>query len=137
MSGINKVILVGNLGKDPEVKTLESGVKRANFTLATTEFYKDKNGQKVSLTEWHNIVCWRRLAEVAEQYLEKGERIYLEGKIRTRSWEDNGVKKYFTEIVADTFTMLGGGTKPEEQSAPPAIPEAPATSEEYEDDLPF
>ena len=137
MSGINKVILVGNLGKDPEVKTLESGVKRANFTLATTEFYKDKNGQKASLTEWHNIVCWRRLAEVAEQYLEKGERIYLEGKIRTRSWEDNGVKKYFTEVAADTFTMLGGGTKPEEQSAPPAIHEVPSTSEEYEDDLPF
>ena len=137
MSGINKVILVGNLGKDPEVKTLESGDKRANFTLATTEMYKDKNGQKVSQTEWHNIVCWRRLAEIAEQYLEKGKQIYLEGRFRTRNWEDNGVKKYFTEIVADTFTMLGGGAKPEEQSTSPTMPETPSVSEDYEDDLPF
>ena len=137
MSGINKVILVGNLGKNPEIRTLENGGKKANFSLATTEVYKDKNGQKVSLTEWHNIVCWRRLAEIAEQYLEKGKQIYLEGKIRTRSWEDNGVKKYITEIVADTFTMLNGAMKPEEQSAPPAMPEAPPASADYEDDLPF
>ena len=137
MSGVNKVILVGNLGKDPEIRTLESGTKKANFTLATTEMYKDKNGQKISLTEWHNIVCWRRFAEIAEQYLEKGKQIYLEGRIRTRSWEDNGVKKYITEVVADYFTMLSSGVKPEEQSASPVMPEAPPASADYEDDLPF
>lgn|SRR5574344_1466127 len=121
MSGINKVILVGNLGKDPEVRTLENGLKRASFSLATTENYKDKNGQRVSQTEWHNIICWRNLADIAEQYLTKGKQIYLEGKIRTRSWDDNGIKKYTTEIVADTFTMLGSANRDENatgQSAP-------------------
>ena len=107
MSGINKVILVGNLGKDPEVKTIENGIKFARFSLATTETYRDKTGERKDVTEWHNVVCWRNLAEIAEKYLTKGKQIYVEGKIKTRSWEDNGVKKYITEIVADNFTMLG------------------------------
>ena len=107
MSGINKVILIGRLGKDPEVRAFEGGTKKAFFTLATSEIYKDKEGKKVEQTEWHNIVCWRNLAEIAEKYLTKGKQIYLEGRLRTRSWEDNGVKKYVTEIEATTFTMLG------------------------------
>lgn len=108
MSGVNKVILVGHLGKDPEVRHLEGGVSVASFSLATTERITNKNGERQDLTEWHNIVVWRGLAEVAEKYLKKGSQIYLEGKIRTRSWDDKeGVKRYTTEIVADTFTMLG------------------------------
>lgn len=109
MSGVNKVILVGNLGKDPEIRNLEGGNKVANFTVATSEAYKDKSGQRVEQTEWHNIVVWKGLAEIAEKYLKKGATVYLEGKLRTRSWEDKDkVKRYTTEIVADSFTMLGG-----------------------------
>ena len=106
MSGVNKVILVGRLGKDPEVRTFEGGVKKANFTMATSEYRKDKDGNRVEMTEWHNIVCWRNLAENAEKYLVKGKMIYVEGKLRTRSWDDNGSKRYITEIEASTFTML-------------------------------
>ena len=109
MSGVNKVILVGNLGKDPEVRYLDSGVAVANFSLATTENYKNKQGEKVSQTEWHNIVLWRGLAEVAEKWLKKGSRVYVEGKIRSRKWEDKeGNTRYTTEILADNMTMLGG-----------------------------
>lgn len=109
MAGVNKVILIGNLGKDPEVRYLEGGAAVANFSLATTETYKDKAGRKVEQTEWHNIVLWRGLAEIAEKYLKKGMTIYLEGKIRTRSYDDkDGNKKYITEIVGDSMTMLGG-----------------------------
>ena len=106
---VNKVILVGNLGKDPEVRYLEGGVAVASFPLATSEKYKDRNtGERVSQTEWHNIVLWRGLAEVAEKYLKKGNQVYVEGKLKTRSWEDqNGQKRYTTEIVADNMTMLG------------------------------
>ena len=108
MSGINKVILVGNLGKDPEVRHLEGGAVVAKFPLATSETYKTKEGQKIDQTEWHNIVMWRGLAESAEKYLRKGTLIYLEGKIRTRSWEDKeGHKRFVTEVIADTMTMLG------------------------------
>ena len=106
MSGVNKVILVGRLGKDPDIRTFETGAKRASFTMATSEIRKDKDGNRVELTEWHNIVCWRSLAENAEKYLNKGKMIYLEGKLRTRNWEDNGIKHYITEIEASTFTML-------------------------------
>ena len=106
MSGINKVILVGRLGKDPEVRALENGSKRATFTMATSEIYKDKEGKKIEQTEWHNIVCWRNKAEFAEAYLSKGKLIYLEGKLRTRSWEDNGIKKYITEIEAHNLQIL-------------------------------
>lgn len=107
MSGINKVILVGHLGKDPEVRYLEGGVSVASFPLATTETF-NKEGRKVEQTEWHNIVLWRSLADVAAKYLQKGKLVYIEGKLRTRSFEDKeGVKKYTTEIVAENFTMLG------------------------------
>jgi len=107
MSGVNKVILIGHLGKDPEVRHLEGGSSVANFTLATTETFT-RDGNRVEQTEWHNIVMWRGLAEIAEKYLTKGKQVYIEGKIRTRSYEDKeGVKKYVTEIVADNMTMLG------------------------------
>src|SRR5471030_1423294 len=107
MAGINKVILVGNLGKDPEVRYLEGGSVVANFTLATSESYKDKTRKMVDQTEWHNVVVWRGLAEIAEKYLKKGMTIYIEGKLRTRSWDDKeGHKRYTTEIVGDTFTIL-------------------------------
>ncbi|HMT28259.1 MAG TPA: single-stranded DNA-binding protein [Bacteroidia bacterium] len=109
MSGINKVILVGNLGKDPEVRHLEGGAVVAKFPLATSESYKTKDGQRVDQTEWHNVVMWRGLAESAEKYLRKGSLVYIEGKIRTRTWDDKeGNKRYATEIVADTMTMLSG-----------------------------
>ncbi|MDT8393926.1 MAG: single-stranded DNA-binding protein [Bacteroidales bacterium] len=141
MAGINKVILVGNLGKDPEVRTLESGAKVANFTLATSETYKNKEGQRVTHTEWHNIVLWRGLAEVAEKYLKKGNQIYVEGKIKTRSWDDkDGIKRYTTEIFGDNMTMLGGrrddtdaGTS--QASEEDTAPEADVSDEK--DDLPF
>src|SRR5215510_11829819 len=114
MSGVNKVILVGRLGKDPEVRNLESGVAVANFTLATSESYKDKTtGEKKEVTEWHNVVLWRGLAEIAQRYLHKGDMVYVEGKLRTRSWEKEGVTRYTTEIVGDNMTMhytrCGGG----------------------------
>jgi len=139
MAGINKVILIGNLGKDPEIRSLENSVKVASFSLATSESYKNKEGQKVEQTEWHNIVMWRGLAEVAEKYLKKGSQIYMEGKIRTRSWDDKeGNKRYTTEIIADTFTMLG--SKRDENSpvaaeanTAPAVSAAPGP----DDDLPF
>jgi single-strand DNA-binding protein len=110
MSGINKVILVGHLGKDPEVRYLDGGVTVASFPLATSETY-NKDGKKIEQTEWHNIVMWRGLADTAAKYLKKGKLIYLEGKLRTRSFEDReGHKKYTTEIVAENFTMLGRKT---------------------------
>src|SRR5471032_221195 len=110
MSGINKVILVGHLGKDPEIRHLEGGVAVASFPLATTETF-NKDGRKVEQTEWHNIVLWRSLADVAAKFLQKGKLVYIEGKLRTRSFEDKeGVKKYTTEIVAENFTMLGRKT---------------------------
>ena len=111
-SSVNKVILIGNLGKDPEVRHLESGVGVANFSLATSETYKDrKTGERVSQTEWHNVVLWRGLADVAEKYLKKGDKIYIEGKLRTRSWQDQqGNNRYNTEIIADNMTMLGKAT---------------------------
>jgi len=109
MASLNKVMLIGNLGKDPEVRAIPSGVKVANFSIATTESYTDKNNQKVDKTEWHNIVMWRGLAEVAEKYLKKGNQVFIEGKLTTRSWDDQtGQKKYMTEIVADNMVMLGG-----------------------------
>ena len=108
MSGVNKVILVGRLGKDPEVRNLDNGVSVANFTMATSESYKDRTtGEKKEVTEWHNIVLWRGLAEVSQKYLHKGDLVYIEGKLRTRSWEKEGVTRYTTEIVADNMTMLG------------------------------
>ena len=102
MSGVNKVILIGRLGKEPEVRNLENGAVVANFTMATSESYKDKvTGEKKEVTEWHNIVLWRGLAEISQKYLHKGDLVYIEGKLKTRSWEKEGVTRYTTEIVAE------------------------------------
>ena len=107
MKGLNKVMLIGNLGKDPEVQTLEGNIKVAKFSLATTESYKDENGQMHSQTEWHNIVLWRGLADLAEKFLHKGNLIHLEGKLKTRSYDDKqGNKKYITEIIAEQIILL-------------------------------
>lgn len=109
MASVNKVILIGNLGKDPEVRHLEGGVAVARFPIATSESFKDKSGNKQEKTEWHNIVVWRGLAEVAEKYLKKGQSVFIEGKIRTSQYQDKeGNQRYSTEIVADSMTMLGG-----------------------------
>lgn len=150
MSGVNKVILVGRLGKDPEVRNLENGAVVANFTMATSESYKDKTtGEKKEVTEWHNIVLWRGLAEISQKYLHKGDQVYIEGKLKTRSWEKEGVTRYTTEIVADNMTMLGsrGGGGSSGTSSPDygSRSQERAPSESYgsnsadsnTDDLPF
>ena len=134
MAGVNKVILVGNLGKDPQVRYLDSGV-------ATTENYKNKQGERVSQTEWHNVVLWRGLAEVAEKYLKKGASVYIEGKIRTRKWEDKeGVTRYSTEVLGDNMTMLGGKSMSEDmlegEISPKNVNQDQHQSSE-KDDLPF
>lgn len=149
MAGVNKVILIGRLGKDPEVRHLESGTAVANFTMATTESYRDRNtGERKDITDWHNIVLWRGLADVAEKYLKKGNLVYIEGKLKTRSWEDKeGGTRYTTEVVADNMTMLGG--KPSEgtgeadyrQEAKTPVQEAAGPNlnavNDDTDDLPF
>ena len=142
---VNKVILVGNLGDDPEVKHTPSGVQVANFSLATSEAWTDKDGERQERAEWHRLVCWRKLAEIAGQYLNKGNKIYIEGKLQTRSWEDqSGQKRYTTEVVVDNLEMLGGdrqdgsGSQREHYGQPAA---APASSggggDTPDDDLPF
>ncbi|HXA02909.1 MAG TPA: single-stranded DNA-binding protein [Cytophagaceae bacterium] len=142
MAGINKVILIGNLGKDPEIRVMESGRKKASFSLATSESYKDKNGQRVDQTEWHNIVFWGAITDVIEKYLKKGSQIYVEGKITNRSYEDKDkVKKYITEIVGREMTMLGGAPKSGDSSSTyekngNAVPVGESHQGE-EDDLPF
>lgn len=145
--GVNKVILVGNLGKDPETKYMPSGDCVCNFTLATTDSWKDKqSGEKVEKTEWHNIVMFRRLAEVAGEYLRKGSQIYIEGKLKTRKWQDkNGNDRWTTEIEARDMQMLGGRggnaglSAPDERPSPP--PAAAAQKDQqppaFEDDIPF
>lgn len=145
---VNKVILIGNLGKDPEVRYLESGVPVANFPIATSETFKDKNtGEKREVTDWHNIVLWRGLATVAENYLKKGMKVYIEGKLKTRSWTDeNQQTRYTTEIVADQMTMLsarGEGEQGNQPNYPPSVEENPVKppdadlSASGDDDLPF
>ena len=107
---LNKAMLIGNVGRDPEVRYLEgnNGAKVATFTLATTERYRDRNGETRENTEWHNIVAWRNTADVVERYVRKGTQLYIEGRIRTRSWDDqSGNKRYTTEIIADTLQLLG------------------------------
>ncbi len=136
MSGVNKVILIGRLGKDVEVRNLENGATVANFSIATSESFKDKTtGDKKEVTEWHNIVLWRGLAEIAAKWLHKGDNVYIEGKLRTRSWEKEGVTRYTTEIVGDSMTMLStkgdGGSKASKSEAPP---DGGSSST---DDLPF
>ncbi|MCB0755377.1 MAG: single-stranded DNA-binding protein [Flavobacteriales bacterium] len=149
MSGVNKVILVGRLGADPEVRTLESGTKVSSIRLATSERYKDRNGQQQESTEWHNVVLWRGLADVTEKYLKKGDQVYIEGKIKTRKWTDkDGNDRYSTDIVADEMTMLGGaggGNSSGGNSsgggssvAPNQVNEPQASSlDDIDDDLPF
>lgn len=146
---VNKVILIGNVGADPEVRYLDGGVAVANLRLATTERYRNKNGENVDQTEWHNIVLWRGLAEVVEKYVRKGMRLYIEGRIRTRSWDDqNGVKRYTTEIYADNMQMLSfkqdgdnGGGSSRSYNAPsnpaPATSSEPPMAPDDNDDLPF
>ncbi len=107
MASLNKVLLIGNLGKDPEIRNLENGSMVATFSIATTEGYKDKSGNWHDQTEWHNIVAWRNLAEVAEKFLKKGSSVYVQGRLRTRTWEDkDGKKHYQTEVIADEIAAL-------------------------------
>lgn len=107
MRGLNRVMLIGNLGKDPDVQTLEGNIPVAKFPLATTEAFKDRSGKQVSQTEWHTVVLWRGLAELAQKYLHKGSLVYIEGRLKTRNWEDKeGHKKYVTEIIGDNLIML-------------------------------
>ena len=111
MAGVNKAILVGNLGRDPEVRHLDNGRAVTNFSIATSETYKNRNGEKVTNTEWHNIVLWTPLAEIAEKYLKKGNQVYIEGKITTRSYDDkDGIKRYVTEVVGREMTLLGSAS---------------------------
>ncbi len=153
MAGVNKVILVGNLGRDPEVRHFESGRAVANFSIATSETYKNKEGEKVTHTEWHNVVLWTPLAEIGEKFLKKGSQVYIEGKLTTRSYDDkDGVKKYITEVVGREMTLLGrpsdspGGVSnagSDSSSVAEPITNTPATSETPSgdnsevDDLPF
>jgi single-strand DNA-binding protein len=143
MSGINKVILVGHLGKDPEIRYLEGGVSVSSFPLATSETF-NKDGKKVEQTEWHNIVMWRGLADVAAKFLQKGKLVYIEGKLRTRSFEDKeGHKKYTTEIVAENFTMLGRksdfepGKEASGNETPASGTEPSQSISDVNNDLPF
>jgi single-strand DNA-binding protein len=146
-NGINKVILIGHLGKDPDVQVFD-GVKRAAFTLATDESYRDKDGNKVDRVEWHNISMWRGLADVAERFLRKGAKVYIEGKLRTRTYQDEtGKQRYFTEILADNMLMLDRKEGSDMSSAKPTTPPAPqfeplpesdvTAAPPVDDDLPF
>jgi single-strand DNA-binding protein len=138
---VNKVILVGNVGKDPETRYLEGGTAVCSFSLATSETYRNRDGEKVTNTEWHNIVLWRGLAEVAEKYVRKGSQLFIEGRIRTRSWDDrDGNKRYTTEIVGDNMQMLGRrsddtgmdsqGTSPQVSSTQDSASQAPQAPRE-------
>ena len=147
MSGVNKVILVGRLGKEPEVRNLENGASVANFTLATSEVYKDRvTGERKEITDWQNVVLWRGLAEITQKYLHKGDMVYIEGKMRTRSWEKDGVTRYTTEVIADNMTMLstkpGGGSGGSGEYAAPQNQNSgnfnnPPVDTNSPDDLPF
>jgi single-strand DNA-binding protein len=127
---VNKVILLGRVGKDPEVRNLDNGRTVANFSLATSETYKDKSGEKKETTEWHNLVLWGKTAEIAQKYVSKGDQIYVEGKLQTRSWEKDGVTKYTTETIVDKLTLIGGNKRSTNQEEPAAV-------EDSTDDLPF
>ncbi len=148
--GVNKVILVGNLGKDPEVRYMPNGNAVANITLATSESWKDKQtGEQQEKTEWHRVVMFRRLGEIAGEYLKKGSQVYIEGKLQTRKWQDNsGNDRYTTEIVANEMQMLGGrgggsagfsaDSAPSSKAAPaPAPAPAAAGADDFDDDIPF
>ncbi len=133
--GVNRVILVGNLGADPELRYTAAGTAVAKFRIATSETFTDRNGQKQERTEWHRITAWGKLAEICGQYLAKGKLVYIEGRIRSDTWEQEGVKRYSYEIVADGMRMLGGGGRGAEREAEPEwrAPESPPP----EDDIPF
>ncbi|ACE05602.1 single-strand binding protein [Candidatus Amoebophilus asiaticus 5a2] len=136
MSGVNRVILLGNLGKDPEIRHLENGRARVSFTLATNEFYKNKEGEKVTSTEWHNVVLWSPLAEIAEKYLTKGKQVYIEGKLTNRSYTDkDGQAKYITEVVGQNLVLLG--SKESEVSDIKERESFSIVEDEAADDLPF
>lgn len=146
MSGVNKVILIGNLGADPEVRHLQNGATVANFRIATSETFKDRQtGEKREQTEWHSIVAWRALGEITEKYLRKGSKVYVEGKLRTRSWQDrDGNTRYTTEIHAEDMTLLDRPAGDRQSAPPPAAAAAAepvgstqAVTSEPEDDLPF
>ncbi len=147
---VNKVILVGNLGKDPELKHTSSGTAVATMTVATNERFKDKSGEWQDKTEWHNVVLWQRLAEIAAEYLKKGRSVYVEGRLQTRSWEDKqGQKRYTTEIVASDLVLLGGGGREDSggrgpsrgsdfDQSPGEFDSAPSRATEItDDDIPF
>ncbi len=146
---VNKVILIGNLGKDPEIRRLENGAVVANFPIATSETYLDKTtNERRDITDWHNVVVWRGLAEVVEKYLRKGMKVYIEGKLKSRSYQDkDGVTKYITEVVADEMTMLSRNENPNQSERTPnysneGTPAAPSKidqilKDESESDLPF
>jgi len=140
---LNKVQLIGNLGRDPEVRYTPSGVAVATFTVATNESWKDQDGNTQERTEWHNIVAWRKLAEICGEWLKKGKKVYIEGRLQTRSYDDKntGTKRYMTEIVADNLIMLdsrGGAGGGESQPGPsPASQEPTSPGTSKDDDLPF
>lgn len=140
MASVNKVILIGNLGKDPETRYLPSGDAVTNFSIATTETWKDKNGEKKEATEWHRVGCFGKIAEIAGEYLKKGSSVYIEGKIKTRKWQTKeGEDRYSTEIVADRLQFLGGRQQ-EQHDERPAERRAPAPKdpfEDFEDDIPL
>lgn len=137
MAGINKVILIGNLGRDPELRYTPDGTPVTNFSIATSDSWTDKtSGEKREKTEWHRIVVWRKLAEICAEYLAKGRQVYIEGKLQTRSWEKDNVTRYTTEIVASDVQFLG---KRPDNTPPPTDAQAPPTAadDQGEDDIPF
>jgi single-strand DNA-binding protein len=134
MAGVNKVILIGNLGADPEVRYTANGTAVAKFRVATTERFTDRQGNRQERTEWHRVTAWGKLAEICGQYLSKGRTVYIEGKIRSDTWEQEGVKRYSYEIVADTMQMLGTGRGQEREPEPPFVPPEGGVPE---DDIPF
>ena len=145
MASLNKVMLIGNLGRDPEIRFTPDGTQVASFSLATTDFWTDKNGARQQSTEWHNIVAWTRLADLSKRFLAKGKQVYVEGRIRTREWTDrDGNKRRTTEIIASNMVLLGSRAESTEPAA--AAPQLPATAEAEpgiqeggitDDDLPF
>lgn len=144
MASVNKVILVGHLGRDPETRYMPNGEAVTNVTVATTDVWKDKNGEKQERTEWHRVTFYRRLAEIAGEYLKKGRQIYVEGRLETRKWQDkDGHDRYTTEIIASEMKMLGartGAGEPADREAEPstrAKPQSRASLEDLEDDIPF
>jgi single-strand DNA-binding protein len=142
MASVNKAIIIGNLGRDPELRTTPSGRSVTSFSVATSRRWKDQNGQNQESTDWHNIVLWGRQAEVAKEYLSKGSQVYIEGRIQTRSYQDkDGVQKYRTEIIGQFMQLLGsrggGGTSDYTPPSPPPSDEAPFDNNVEDDDLPF